>query len=114
MVRASVYWLNASLRYSEVPRIMSPSQIVTGHPPSFQQHYSVQYGTYCQVHNDGNSPMRYRTTSTLDLLPTYNEQGGMYFYSFSTGKRITGRNWTTLPIPSEIITQVHRLAHKKM
>ena len=56
--------------------------------------------------------MRSRTTSALAFGPTGNEQGGMCFYYFSTGKQFTGRNWTTLPIPTAIITQVHRLVRK--
>ena len=56
--------------------------------------------------------MRSKTTSALALRLAGTKQGGMYFYSLLTGNRITGCNWTTLPIPPKIITQAHRLARK--
>ena len=37
-----------------------------------------------------------------------NEQGGHYFLSLHTGKRILRNNWTLLPMPNDVVDAVHR------
>jgi len=46
----------------------------------------------------------------IDLCPTRNENGGHYFFSLHSGKRINRYAWTQLPITNEVIEQLHGLA----
>jgi len=46
----------------------------------------------------------------IALRPMGNEQGGHYFLSLHSGKKINRYAWTELPMPNEVIAQVHRLA----
>jgi hypothetical protein len=54
--------------------------------------------------------MATRTTGTITLRPTGNTQGGYYFYSLGTGRRLNRNQWTPLPMPAEVIDRVHALA----
>jgi len=38
------------------------------------------------------------------------EEGGHYFLSLHTGKRILRNNWTVLPMPNHIVDAIQRLA----
>jgi Reverse transcriptase (RNA-dependent DNA polymerase) len=58
--------------------------------------------------------MATRTIGAIALRPTGNAQGGYYFLNLTTGRRINRYKWTTLPMPREVIDQVHRLARKGM
>ena len=55
-----------------------------------------------------------QTIGALALCPTGNAQGSLYYFSLSTIRVIT-RNWATpLPMPYDVIDQVHRIAwHQK-
>ena len=63
-----------------------------------------------QVHEEGDNSLRQRTSGAIALWPTGNEQGGHYFLSLHSGKRINRYAWTELPMPNEVIAQVHQLA----
>ena len=41
-----------------------------------------------------------------------NDGGGRYFISLFTGRRINCRSWTPMPMPSEVVAQVHRLSRQ--
>ena len=56
--------------------------------------------------------MATRTTGAIALRPTGNEQGGYYFFSLSSGQVLNCNSWTALPMPAEVIDQVHVLARR--
>ena len=51
-----------------------------------------------------------RTIGAIALRPTGNNQGGHYFFSLESGRRINRSKWTSLPMPSDVIKRVHELA----
>ncbi len=53
-----------------------------------------------------------RTTGAIALRPTGNVQGGYYFLSLTTGKRLSRFAWTALPMPDDAINRVHVLARR--
>ena len=53
-----------------------------------------------------------RTVGAIATRPTGNVQGGYYFISLSTGRCITCRDFTKLPMPEEVVDQVHRHARR--
>ena len=52
------------------------------------------------------------TVGAITTRPTGNVQGGYYFISLSTGRRITRQEFTKLLMPSEVVDQVHQHAQR--
>ena len=71
---------------------------------------TIEFGAYAQIYEEGDNTMTSRTTGALALRPTGNIQGGYYFFSLSSGRRVTARIWTELPIPQDVILQVAKMA----
>jgi hypothetical protein len=53
--------------------------------------------------------MEARTVGAICLGPTGNEQGGHYFMSLLTGRRLTQNRWTELPMLNDAIAHVGEL-----
>ena len=51
--------------------------------------------------------MESQTIGALALRPTRNHQGGHYFHSLSSGRRIDRTHWNEIPIPDEVIARVN-------
>ena len=77
---------------------------------TYDKHCKLEFGTYVQTHKKHNNSMDSRTSGAIALRPSGNEQGGHYFLSLHTGKRILRNNWTVLPMPNDVVDAVHRLA----
>ena len=52
------------------------------------------------------------TVGAIATRPTGNIRGGYYFIRLDTEHRIICKNWTPLTMPSEVVDQIHRLAHR--
>jgi hypothetical protein len=103
--------LNALPALNGVSKTLSPSTLITGKPPlDFDQLLSIKYGEYAQVFTETTNDMSERTVGGIAMYPTGNTQASWYFMSLATGKRITGYQWTVLPITNDVITRVHDLA----
>ena len=50
-----------------------------------------------------NNSLSPRTSGAITLWPTCNNQGGYYFLSLHSGKRINRNAWTELPMLNEVI-----------
>ena len=107
----SVFWLNAFVSKNGISQTRSPRAIVTGHEIDYK-HCELEFGEYVQTHEEHDNSMSPRTIGALALRPTGNSQGGYYFLSLSSGQRINRKSWTALPMPDEVIKQVHRLARR--
>lgn len=59
-----------------------------------------------------NMTMATSTMGAIAMHPTGNIQGGYYFISLDAGHQINRRDWTPLPMPNEVIQQVHCLARR--
>ena len=115
MTEANVYCsiknLNAFPASDGISKTLSPSASITGKPPlDFNNLLKIKYGDYAQVFKDTKNDMSERTVGAIALYPSGNVQSSWYFMSLATGKRITGYQWTVLPITSDVITRVHDLA----
>jgi hypothetical protein len=112
MVHSSVFWLNMFPILDGVSDTMSPRAIIVGLKLDYTKHCQLEFGSYVQVHEEHDNSMASWTTETIALRPTSNAQGGYYFFSLSTGRRL-GRNcWTALPMPQDVIDRVHTLARR--
>jgi hypothetical protein len=112
LVYASNFWLNCFPADDGASATLSPRAIVDGLQIDFNKHCRLEFGEYVQVHEDHDNTMLPRTTGTIALRPTGNDQGGFYFYSLSSGRRINRNHWTPLPMPADVIDRVHKLAKK--
>jgi hypothetical protein len=56
--------------------------------------------------------MQSRTLGAIALRPTENHQGGHYFMSLTTGRRLTRNRWTELPMPQDGIERVNTLVRR--
>ena len=84
---------------------------MTGIKLDYSKHFRLTFGSYVQVHDEPrptNSPTA-RTVGAITLGPTGNLQGGHKLLNIRTGKNITRRNWTHLPMPSEVIERVNKI-----
>ena len=63
---------------------------------------------YVQTHKEHGNTMQLRTIGNIATISS-NSKGGYYSISLSTGHRINRHSWTPMPIPAEIIIQVHYL-----
>jgi hypothetical protein len=112
LVMACNYWLNAFPAHNGISDTISPRALINSGRLDFAKHCKLQFGEYVQVHDEHSNNMAPRTTGALALHPTGNDQGGHYFYSLTTGKRVNRNHWTKLPMPAEVIDRVHQLARR--
>jgi len=110
MVYNVVFWLNTFPHNDGIHSTISPRTLITGLAIDYHKHFKLAFGTNMQVHKEGDSSLKPRTAGAIALRPTGNEQGGHYFLSLHSGKRLNRYAWTELPMPNEVIAQIHRLA----
>jgi hypothetical protein len=110
MVYYSVFWLNMFPATDGISTTMSPRSIIAGLKLDYRKHCRLEFGSYVQVHEEHDNSMATRTTGAIALRPTGNDQGGYYFFSLATGRRLNRNRWTALPMPAEVIDRVHALA----
>jgi hypothetical protein len=112
MVYCSIFWLNMFPPTDGISTTVSPRTLIAGHHLDYTKHCRLEFDTYVQVHEQHNNSMATRTTGAIALRPTGNAQGGYYFYSLGTGRRLNRKRWTPLPMPAEVIDRVHALARR--
>jgi hypothetical protein len=90
----------------------SPRIILHKHNLDYDKHCQIAPGTYVQAHNEPD-PLNTNAPRILDgiyLRYNDNEQGGHDVLHLQTGRKITHRQVTPLPITPTVLKQVHRLA----
>jgi hypothetical protein len=112
MVSHSVFWLNSFPALDGISRTLSPRAIVTGSNVTYDRHCRLEFGAYVQTHEEHDNTMLPRTIGAIALRPTGNAQGGYYFLSLSSGRRLHRNRWTELPMPADVIDRVHALARR--
>ena len=94
---------------------LGPASIVTGRIYD----YNVLcgdgsiYGEYVQTNKKKDNTMKERSVSAMTMRATGNVQGSFYYYSLATGRRLRRGQCTPLPVPQEVIDQVHAIADKQ-
>ena len=107
----STMWLNAFPPRGGVSQNVSPRGIVTGTQFDYVKHCKLPFGSYVQAHEepDKTNTQGARTVGAICLGPTGNLQGSYKFYNLRSGRLITRRNWTAIPMPQEVIDRVDAL-----
>jgi hypothetical protein len=113
MIYASVFWLNCFPNANGISRSMSPRTMVTRQGIDYDKHCRLEFGSYVQTHEQHDNSMAPRTTGAIALRPTGNAQGGYYFMSLTTGRRISRNRWTPLPMPQDVINRIIELGQQQ-
>ena len=111
LIYYSILWINAFPPKGGVSTTLSPRNIMTGIQFDYNKHCQLPFGSYVQAHEEPNptNTQAARTVGAICLGPTGNIQGSYKFLNLRTGKRITRRRWTPLPMPQEVIDRVNQL-----
>ena len=110
MVNNCALWINMFPAKGGICNV-SPRNLMTVIKLDYSKHCRLPFRSYVQVHDEPsptNSPTE-RTVGAITLGPTGNLQGGYKFLNLRTGKNITRRNWTHLPMPIEVIERVNKI-----
>lgn len=110
LVYAMNFWIHAFPASDGVSSTISPRELVTGVRLDAHKHCVLPFGAYVQTHEQHDNTMQTRTIGAIALRPTGNAQGGHFFFSLQTGKRINRNRWTEIPIPADVITRVNSMA----
>jgi len=87
MVYNFIFWLNSFPHKDGVHATISPRTLITGLAIDYNEHCKISFGTYVQVHKEGDNSLSPRTSEAIALRPTGNDQGGHYFLSLHSGKK---------------------------
>ena len=101
MIYKCVLWINAFPPKGGVSESISLRTLLTGLKFDYNFHCKIEFGAYAQV-NEENLPKNSQQARTLDVIclgPSGNLQGGFKFMNLQTGKKLTRRRWTALPMP---------------
>lgn len=111
LVYFSTMWLNAFPPSGGVSENISPRWIMTGVQFDYTKHCKLPFGSYVQAHEEPSpsNTQAARTVGAICFGPTGNLQGSYKFLNLRTGRIITRRNWTDLPMPQEVIDRVNAL-----
>ena len=92
----------------------SPRMIIHNTTLDYHKHCQVSFGQYVHVNNDPNptNTMEARTLDAIYLSPTESMQGGHYVLDLRTGRVITRRRVTAIPITESVIHLVEAQATK--
>jgi len=110
MVYNVIFWINIFPHKDGIHDYISPHMNITGLRIDHKKHCKLEFGTYVHVHKEHDNSLMPRTTGAIALRPTGNSQGSHYFLNLNSGHCIVRNHWTTLPMPAEVIHNVHRLA----
>jgi Reverse transcriptase (RNA-dependent DNA polymerase)/Zinc knuckle len=110
ITKAAVFWLNSWPTGKGITSTISPRQAIVGTGISYDRHCKLEYGSYVQTNEQHSNNMDSRTIGAIALRPTGNLQGGFYFMSLDTGRRINRLHWTELPVPRDVIKRVQLIA----
>ena len=99
---------------NSLSRVYGPRVFLEQHYPNYKSMCRLEFGAYCEVHNDPNpsNTMKERTTSAIALYPANNQQGGYYFMNIATGKLLSRYQWTEVPMPDSVINQINQRGRK--
>ena len=110
MMTSATFWLNMFPPTDRISKVISHRGIIHSLTVDYNKHCQLGFGSYAQVNEEHDNSMQTRTTGAISLRPTGNEQGGHYFMSLTTGRRLNRNHWTPLSMRQDVIDRVHTLA----
>ena len=110
-----IMWMNSFSVKLGISEKWSPREIVSRHKLDAKMHCKVPFEAYCEIHVYPyiTNMMEPRTKWGICLGPTGNMQGSYKFLSLSTGKKVTRRKFTEMPMTDSVIKMIDSLGKKK-
>ena len=107
LLQFCVMWLNSFPVKSGISKKWSPQELVS-------QIKLDAFGSYCamRIDPDITNTQEPRTNLAICMGPTGNLQGSYKLLSFVTGKKVTQRKFTDMPVTEAVIKQVEVMAVK--
>ena len=95
-----------------ISNTFSPKTIISGESLDYKNHLQIQFGQYCQVHEDHTprNSEKEQTLGAISLGPSGKKQGGYYFMSLKTGSKVHRFSWDEFPMPDSMIKWVNTLS----
>ena len=108
LVCVVLFWLNCiSTKFSNY----SPARIMKDRVIDYKIYCKHQFGEYVQVVTKTTNLIEVPCTiNALAAYPTENEQGTWRYFNISTGKPISHKKATNVPIPRDLPDRIHALA----
>ena len=108
-------WMNSFPVKSSISEKWSPREIVLRHRLDVKLHCKILFGAYCEVHVDPDitNTMEPRTRWAICLGPMGNMQGSNKLLSLTTGKKVTQRKFTEMPMTDNVIRRINSLGKKE-
>lgn len=110
LVYNATFWLHAFPVEDGLSDTISPRELITGIMVDAAKHCVLAFGAYVQTHEEHDNSMATRTIGAIALRPSGNEQGGHYFMSLQSGRRLIRNRWTEIPMPADVIQRIHAMA----
>ena len=109
MLPLTFFWINGfppSTPGAGLSDTKGPRQLILGYKVHYKKVCRLHPGEYVQVHQEDEPPKKIdidRTVGTIALGPQYNLQGGYFFESLLTGKRLRQSHWTPVNMTEDVI-----------
>jgi len=112
LIRRAVMLLNAFPAPDGVSKTLSPRSIMTGKANIDYNSCKIGFVSYALVFedNDPTNTTKLCSTGAVALNPTGNTEGDYHFMSLTTGRRLSCRQWTAVPMPDAVIAAVEARA----
>ena len=110
-----VMWISAFPVKSGLSTTYSPQTIMTGTILDWTKHYKVEFGAYCEFHEE-HSPMTNnriyyaRNCRIIFFEPTSNFQVSYTFLRLKTDNCINHNKFSVFPMPDSVVKRVEELA----
>ena len=102
-------WINAFPTSNISHNSLSPATIVEGRQNPRDDVLRIPFGLYALVYTGTSNTMNSRSTPCIALRES-NNNGGHYFMSLETGRRIHSNKWVEMPTTQVQIDRIHELA----
>ncbi len=101
-------WMNSFPVRSGISEKWSLRELVSQTKLDAKLHCRAPFELYCETHEDPDitNTLDLRTKQGICMGPTGNLQGSYKFLSLSTGKKVTRRKFTEMPITDSVIKKV--------
>ena len=113
-MKYTVTWVNSFPPKGGISSTISPRTLITGLKTDYNKMCKLEFGSYAQVHDEPEptNSMIPRTSGAICLGPNNTLQGGYKFLNLNTGRMVTRRSFTELPITNDVINRVEALAEE--
>ena len=116
LVYYAVSWLNNFPPKEGVSKLLSPRAIITGVSVDHSKHCKLEFDEYVQTHEEDSptNSMMPRAIGAIALGSTYSQQASYKFLNLNTGKLITRRSFTPLPLTKDAKLTVEQMARAEI